>query len=78
MGSFLHDPDVLRRGIGALAVLDGVGEAVPKLSYRAQEVVLDEIHHAVIWDTENATASNNIVVYNDAYKQWVNDDYGAD
>jgi len=47
--SLLHDAHVLLRGVGALAVLDGVDEAVPELLDRAQQVLLDEVHHAVVW-----------------------------
>lgn len=57
MGSFFHESDVLRRGIGTLAVLNGVDEAVSELAERAQKVVLDEIHHAVIWEKESITLS---------------------
>jgi len=48
MCSLLHDPDVCRRGVGTLAVLYGVDEAVPELAQRAQKIPLDEIDHAVV------------------------------
>lgn len=60
MGSFFHDSHVLRRGIGALAVLNGVDEAVSELAKGAQKVRLDEIHHAVIWEKESSTQGANI------------------
>lgn len=59
MGSFFHESDVLRRGIGALAVLNGVDEAVSELAERAQKVVLDEIHHAVIWESRGQRFRND-------------------
>lgn len=58
VSSFFHESDVLRCGVGTLAILDGVDEAVPELAKRAQKIVLNEIHHAVIWERENATVSN--------------------
>lgn len=45
---FLHDAHVVRRGVGALAVLDGIDEAVPELLDGAQQILLDEVHHAVV------------------------------
>lgn len=49
VSSILHDPDVFRGGVGTLAVLYGVDEAVSKFVQRAQQVPLDEAHHAVIY-----------------------------
>ena len=46
--SFLHQSDIRRGGISTLAVLDGVNEAVPKLTQRTQQVLLYEIHHTVV------------------------------
>ena len=48
VGSLLHDPDVLCGRIGTLAILDGVDETIPELLYGTQQVLLDEVHHAVI------------------------------
>lgn len=48
MCSIFHDPDVFRGGVGTLAVLYGVDEAVSKFVQRAQQILLDEVHHAVI------------------------------
>lgn len=58
VSSFFHESDVLRCGIGTLAILDGVDEAVSELTKRTQKIVLNEIRHAVIWEKENATVSN--------------------
>ena len=44
----LHDADVAGGGVGTLAVLDGVDEAVPELLQRAQQVLLYEADHAVV------------------------------
>lgn len=48
MSPFLHDADVVQRGVGALAVLDGINEAVSELLDGAQQILLDEVHHAVV------------------------------
>lgn len=45
---FLHDADVVQRGVGALAVLDGINEAVSELLHGPQQILLDEVHHAVV------------------------------
>ena len=49
VGPLLHDAHVLLSGVGTLAVLDGVDESVPELLHGAQQVLLDEVHHAVVW-----------------------------
>lgn len=51
---FLHDADVVRRGVGTLAVLDGVDEAVPELLDGPEQVLLDEVHHAVVCEWEES------------------------
>ena len=48
VGPLLHDAHVLLSGVGTLAVLDGVDEAVPELLQRAQQVLLYEADHAVV------------------------------
>lgn len=48
VGSLLHESHVVGSGVGTLAVLDGVHEAVPELLERTQKVLLDEVHHAVV------------------------------
>lgn len=53
---FLHDAHVDHRGVGALAVLDGVDETVPELFHRAQQVLFDEVYHAVVWGGEKKEA----------------------
>lgn len=50
MCSLLHDSDIFRGGVGALAVLYGVDEAVSEFAQWAQKVLLDEIDHAVVWE----------------------------
>ena len=50
MRSVLHDAYVPGGGVSTLAVLDGVDEAVPELLQRTQQVLLDEAHHAVVWE----------------------------
>jgi hypothetical protein len=44
----LHDADVVLRGVGVLAVGDGVHEPVQVLVVLAQQVRLHELHHAVV------------------------------
>lgn len=51
--SFLHQPNVRQCGVGTLAVLDGVNEAVPEFTQRTQQVPLYKIHHTVIWRVEH-------------------------
>lgn len=48
MRSLLHDSDVFWRGVGTLAVLDRVDEAVSEFTERAEKILLDEVDHAVI------------------------------
>ncbi len=50
VGATLHDADVVVGRVGALAVLDRVGEAVGELPLVAQQVGFDELHHAVVLD----------------------------
>lgn len=51
---FLHDANVVRRGVGTLAVLDGINEAVSELLDRPQQILLDEVHHAVVCGWEES------------------------
>lgn len=51
---FLHDADVVRRRVGALAVLDGINEAVSELLDGPQQILLDEVHHAVVCGWEES------------------------
>lgn len=44
----LHDSNISGRGVGALAILDGIDKAVSELSQGAQEVLFDEVDHAVV------------------------------
>lgn len=48
MRSLFHDSDISRRGVGTLAVLYGVDEAVSEFAEGAQKIPLDEVDHAVI------------------------------
>lgn len=50
---FLHDAHVVQRGVGTLAVLDGINEAVPELLDGPQQILLDEVHHAVVCGGES-------------------------
>lgn len=51
---FLHDADIVQRRVGALAVLDGINEAVSELLDRPQQILLDEVHHAVVCGLEKS------------------------
>lgn len=51
---FLHDADVVRRGVGTLAVLDWIDESVSELLDGPQQVLLDEVHHAVVCEWEES------------------------
>ena len=48
MRAFLHQLDVIGRGVLVLAVDDGIDEAIEELFLRAQQRRLDEVHHTVI------------------------------
>lgn len=58
--SLLHDPDVSGRGVGALAVLNGVDETVSEFTQRSQEVLLDETDHAVICGSKTCPLNVNV------------------
>lgn len=44
----LHNPDVMRRRVGTLAILNGVNEAVSELFDGSKQVLLYKVHHAVV------------------------------
>lgn len=67
VGAFLHDSDVFRRGVGTLAVLYGIDEAVSELSQRAQEICLDEIHHVVVCERKIGLINVKIFPYTSKY-----------
>lgn len=46
--SLFHDSDIFGSGVSALAVLDGVDEAVSEFAQWAQQVLFNETDHAVI------------------------------
>lgn len=54
VSSFLHDADVVQRGVSALAILDGINEAVSELFDGTKQILLDEVHHAVVWGGEES------------------------
>lgn len=64
MRSLLHQADVLRPWVPALAVGDGIDEPVVELLRRAKEVGFDKVDHGVIWGErrggEGGGESNNI------------------
>lgn len=62
MCTLLHDADVSGGGVSTLAVLDGVDEAVSKLVQGAQEVLFDEIHHAVVCREEKRVRRRQSVI----------------
>ena len=60
VSAFLHNSHVDKGGVSALAILDGVDEAIPKLFDGAQEVLLDEVHHAVVCVNQKARSTVKI------------------
>lgn len=48
VSSLLHDSHILGGGVSALAILDGVDEAVSELVQRAQQILFNETHHVVV------------------------------
>lgn len=48
----LHNPDVLKSGVGTLAVLNWINETISELLNRPKKVFLDEVHHAVVCKEE--------------------------
>lgn len=48
----LHNPDVLKSGVGALAILNWINETISELLNRPEKVFLDEVHHAVVCKDE--------------------------
>ena len=64
----LHDTDIFTGRVTALAVSDWIGEAISELSLGSQQVGLDELDHAVVFDQivlqrrcrqDNSTLSTN-------------------
>ena len=45
----LHESHVHGGGVRTLAILHGVDETVPELFDGTQQVLFDEVHHAVVW-----------------------------
>lgn len=48
VSSLFHDSHIPGGGVSALAILDGVDEAVSELAQRAQQILFDETDHVVI------------------------------
>lgn len=53
MGAILHDADISGGGVCTLAILNGVDKPIPELLDWTQKVLLDEVHHAVVWKNQN-------------------------
>lgn len=47
-----HETNILCCRVGTLAVLDGVNETVPELFQWPQQVLLDEVDHAMVWQQQ--------------------------